>query len=418
MTRSGAEGTAERGDAHPIAGEGPDRPTDDFDFPFLDGDVDPYPALAALAPTTPIVHVGPLRITGSGERDVWLALTYDDVVRVLRDEETFSSEVLADIAGPVMGRTMLEMEGAEHHRYRSLVAQAFRPRILERWTDELVRPAAQQLVERFADRGRADLVAEFNFHFPARVIARILGLPDDDIPQFQRWAVAIIAYVAHPNRGVAASRQVREYLGPIVAARRADPQDDLISELVQAELDGERLSDEELYPFLLLLLPAGIETTYRGIGNLLFGLLTNPDQLEAVVEDRSLIAQAVEEALRWEPPVPMLQRETTCPVEMHGEEVPEGAAMTVCPATGNRSPDHWPEPDRFDIHRERRQHLTFGFGPHMCLGAHLARLEMRVALETLLDALPGLRLDPLAEDITIRGMAFRSPVSLPVVWDT
>ncbi|MCA1711809.1 MAG: cytochrome P450, partial [Actinobacteria bacterium] len=235
--------------------------------------------------------------------------------------------------------------------------------------------------------------------------------------QFQRWAVAIISFVAHPDAGTAASQQVREYLAPIVADRRREPRDDLISQLVTAELDGERLTDDELYPFLLLLLPAGIETTYRGIGNLVFGLLSDPAQLEAVRADRGLLPAAVEEALRWEPPVPMLQRESACPVDVRGVTIDAGAAVTVCPATANRDPDHWPDGASFDIHRPRKQHLSFGSGPHMCLGAHLARLEMRIALDTLLDGLPGLRLDPDAEDVHVHGTAFRSPISLPVVWD-
>ena len=399
------------------ASVGPDRPTDDFQMPWLDSGVDPYPALSAIAAEQPVLYAGRLRIGAMSKRETFVVLRCDDVVRVLRDEATFTSDILSEISGPVMGRSMLEMAGEEHHRYRSLVAQAFRPKVLERWAEELVAPAAREILARFADRGRADLVSDFNFHFPAQVIARILGLPSDDIPQFQRWAVAIISFVAHPAAGTAASQQVREYLAPIVADRRRAPREDLISQLVTAELEGERLTDDELYPFLLLLLPAGIETTYRGIGNLAFGLLSDPAQLEQVRADRSLLPAAVEEALRWEPPVPMLQREAACPVDIHGMAVDTGAAVTVCAATANRDPDHWPDGAQFDIHRPRKQHLSFGSGPHMCLGAHLARLEMRIAFDTMLDALPGLRLDPDAEDVHVHGTAFRSPISLPVVWD-
>jgi cytochrome P450 len=395
------------------------RPTDDFQLPGIPDIADPYPALTEAARSTPVMYAGNLKLTGlSGRRETYVVYRFDDVVHVLRDEQTYSSAPLKEIAGPVMGRSMLEMAGEEHHRYRSIVAQAFRPKVLARWADDLVRPAAEEIVDRFADQSHADLVAQFNFHFPALVIARVLGLPEEDIATFQRWAVAIIAYAARPDDGVAASHAVREYLAPSVAERRASPKGDLISEIVQAELDGDRLTDDELYPFLLLLLPAGIETTYRGIGNLMFGLLSHPDQLEMIRSDRARIPDAVEEALRWEPPIPMLTRETTCPVELREVEMPEGATITVCPGTANRDPDHWDEPERFDVSRPKKQHLTFGFGPHMCLGAHLARLEMRTACETLLDRLPGLRLDPDAEDVHIHGMAFRSPISLPVLWDT
>jgi cytochrome P450 len=400
------------------AGEGHDRPTDDFQLPGVPDVRDPYPGLREAQRATPVSYVGRLSLSGfAAKRETYVVYRYDDVVRILRDTETFSTELLKEISGPVMGRTILEMNGAEHQRYRGLVAQAFRPKVIQRWTEELVAPAAHRVIDTFAERGRADLVADFNFHFPAQVIARILGLPREDIGRFQRWAVSIIAYAAHMEEGIAASREVRAYLAPFIAARRAEPQDDLLSELVTAELDGDRLEDEEIYPFLLLLLPAGVETTYRGIGNLLYGLLTAPDQLEAVRADRALVMGAVEEALRWEPPIPMLTREATCPVDVAGTDVPAGATLAVCPGTANRDDAHWERGDEFDVTRTPKQHLTFGFGPHMCLGAHLARLEMRVALETLLDRLPGLRLDPAAADVHIHGMAFRSPIELPVVWD-
>lgn len=395
-----------------------DRPTDDFQLPGVPDVRDPYPGLTAAQQIAPVSHVGKVRVTGLSEkRETYVVYGYDDVVNVLRDEATYSTSPQHEIVGPVMGRTMLEMAGEEHHRYRSLVAQAFRPKVLTRWADEIVRPSIDSVIDDFADRGHADLVDEFNFNFPARVIARILGLPDDDLPKFHRWAVAIISYAARQEAGLEASREVREYLAPIIADRRANPTDDLISQLVTAELDGDRLSDDELYPFLLLLLPAGVETTYRGMGNLLYGLLSNPDQLAEVRADRSLIPAAVEEALRWEPPIPMLTRASTCPAHLNGTDILPDALVTVCPGTANRDPSQWQQGDVFDLHRERKQHLTFGFGAHMCLGAHLARTEMKIALERLLDRLPDFRLDPAADDVHIHGMAFRSPLALPVVWD-
>ncbi|MDX1511982.1 MAG: cytochrome P450, partial [Nitriliruptorales bacterium] len=392
--------------------------TDDFQMPGVPDMRDPYPGLMAAALEHPVQHLGAMQLYAMpGEHDVYLVYRHEQVVEVLRDEARFSTSPQADIVGPVMGRTMLEMTGEEHKRYRGLVAQAFRPKVLERWKTELIEPAVHGLIDGFADRGSADLVAELNFHYPARVIARILGLPDDDLPRFHHWAVSIISYAARKQAGLAAAAELREYLAPFVAARRADPQDDLISQLVTADLDGDHLTDEELYPFLLLLLPAGVETTYRALGNLQLGLLSSPSQLAAVRADRALVAAAVEEALRWEPPIPMLTRASTCPTTLGGAEIVEDALVTVCPGTANRDPDVWPDGEVYDLERPRRQHLTFGFGAHMCLGAHLARLEMVTALEALLDRLPGLRLDPDAEDVHVHGMAFRSPLSVPVVWD-
>jgi cytochrome P450 len=255
-----------------------------------------------------------------------------------------------------------------------------------------------------------------------QVIGRILGIPAEDAAQFERWGVWIIASAIDPTKGQAASQAMRDYLVPLLAERRREPADDFISELVRAELDGEVLSDEEILPFLLLLLPAGGETTYRASGNLLWGLLTHPEQLDAVRRDRSLMRAAIDEALRWEPPLLILARQALVDTEINGVPVPAGSHIAVSQGAANRDPAFVAEPDAFDIGRASRAHLTFGNGPHMCLGMHLARLEMSLVTEILLDRLPNLRLDPevmaSADPPGIRGMAFRSPTALPVLFDT
>jgi cytochrome P450 len=187
--------------------------------------------------------------------------------------------------------------------------------------------------------------------------------------------------------------------------------------LVQAELDGQRLTDDEIIAFLRLLLPAGAETTYRSSSNLLFGLLCHPEQLEGVRRDRALIPQAIEEGLRWECPLLSIMRTATGDTEVEGVAIPAGAAVSVHLGAANRDPARWTDPDRFDVFRLPRPHIAFALGPHVCLGMHLARMETRVALETLFDRLPGLRLDPAADDVHISGLVFRSPQALPVVFD-
>ncbi len=394
------------------------RPADDYILPGV-GDIDdPYPLLEAARQQCPVLELGEVRMPWSGDdvTDTYIVYERPDVLAILRDAEGFDSRLLREIIGPTMGRTMLEMDGPEHHRYRALVSMAFRPRIVQRWADTLVRPLADRIIDDFAADGAVDLVRAFNFRFPSEVIASILGLPEEDIELFQQWAVHIITYTAHPEEGLAASRALREYLAPVVAERRAEPADDLISELVRAEIDGHRLTDDELYPFLLLLLPAGIETTYRALGNTMWGLLNEPAQLADVRADPALVEAVVEEGLRWEPPILMLTRTATCPRDIAGTDVPEGATVVPSIATANRDPSI-PDAARFDIHRQREQILTFGFGHHLCLGAHLARLELRIAFEQLLGRLPNLRLDPEVEQPGIRGTVFRSAVSLPVVWD-
>jgi cytochrome P450 len=234
---------------------------------------------------------------------------------------------------------------------------------------------------------------------------------------FLRRSLELISVTVNWDRGVAASQALRAYLQPFIEARRAKPRDDLISELVTAEVQGERLGDDEILPFLLLLLPAGAETTMRALGNLLVGLLRDPDQLAAVRGDRELLPQAIEETLRWEAPLLVLARRATRDTELGGVNIAAGSNLVISLAAANRDDTRWPEPDRYHIHREAQSHVAFGAGPHLCLGMHLARLEMRLSVERLLDRLPGLRADPGEEPPQIRGEVFRSPPRLPVVFD-
>ena len=195
---------------------------------------------------------------------------------------------------------------------------------------------------------------------------------------------------------MAASEALRDYFADVLAERRRQPADDLISELAVAEVDGRTLDDEEIYSFLRLLLPAGVETTYRASGNLLYGLLTNPDQLERVRDDRSLVPDAFEETIRWEPPVTVILRRAARDTEVGGVPVEEGADVALLLGSANRDERKYEHPDEFDIFRESRQSVGFGFGVHVCLGMHLARMETRVAINTLFDRLPDMRLAPRA----------------------
>ena len=251
------------------------------------------------------------------------------------------------------------------------------------------------------------------------MVAAILGLPRQDHQQFHVWANAIINVSADPMHGISSSAALREYLVGVLDERRRSPGDDFVSELAAAELDGERLGDEEIFSFLRLLLPAGAETTYRATGNFLFGLLSNPDQLAALRDDRSLMTQAVEEAIRWETPLLITSRVATVDTEIEGTPIPAGMQVTPNIGSANRDETRWDHPDEFDIFREQKPLASFGMGPHMCLGMHLARMEMRAAVNRLLDRCDGLRFDPDAfqrDDPHIHGETFRSPTTLPVVF--
>lgn len=345
-------------------------------------------------------------------------LGFQEAQQVLLDPELFSSGIYELIMGPVMGRTVLQMDGPEHRASRALVSPAFRTRLLARWETDLVQLVIDELIDSFAGRGHADLVREFTFAFPVQVIARLLGLPRHDYPRFQRLSIELLNVVYDWDRGIAASRSLGEYLATVLAERRRNPADDLISELATAEIDGAMLTDEEIFAFVRLMLPAGVETTYRSSGNLLVALLTHPQALQRVRANRVLIPHAIEEGLRWEPPITSLVRRCVRDTSLGGVEVHSGMNVNVSVASANRDPARYGNPDEFDLDRKNISHLTFGHGPHLCLGMHLARMETRVALNSLFDRLPNLRLDPDADTPRIEGVAFRSPLTVPVVFDS
>ncbi|MDT5096062.1 MAG: hypothetical protein QOH60_5425 [Mycobacterium sp.] len=386
---------------------------------FVSGNVrDPHTELARLRREEPVQRIDIPGMPGQEGKPIFMVYRHEDAQQMLRDNETFSSAIIIQAFGDVFGQhVMLGMDEPVHGRHRALVSKAFSQKQLARWEDGLVKKVGNDLIDRFADRGSADLVKEFNFPYPTQIIAGLLGLPREDYPQFQKWSISLLSFTINPERGKAASQTLAEYFAPILAARRAEPRDDLISGLAAAEIDGEKLSDEEIFSFLRLLLPAGVETTYRSMGNLFFGLLSNPEQLDAVRADRSLLPQAIEEAVRWEPPLIMITRVASRDTELGGVAIPEGSSVMPVLGAANRQDERYPDPDRFDIFRDAKANIGWGHGVHVCLGMHLARLEMRVALNLLLDRLPNLRLDPDGDDPHIRGQAFRSPTSVPVLFD-
>ncbi|MDZ4278320.1 MAG: cytochrome P450 [Dehalococcoidia bacterium] len=385
----------------------------------------PFPKFAELQRQAPVIKGGmwqhfdlfdPTAMVYQ-EAPVYTALSYDAVTQVLRPAGSpFSSQGYRDTMGIVMGHSILEMDEPEHKGYRELLEQAFSKRAMEQWEVEVISPTIHHFIDQFVERGHADLVREFTFPFPVHVITGLLGLPQEDLRQFHRWAIELINVGADPARGLQASQKLHDYLIEVIDERRRERREDLISVLAHAELNGQRLGDEEICAFLRLLLPAGAETTYRSSSNLLFGLLSHPDQLDAVRKDRSLLPQAIEEGLRWESPLTSIIRVAVVDTELCGVPIPAGAAVMVCTASANRDEARWENPEAFDIFRKRFPPVAFGFGAHVCLGQHLARMETSTALNALMDRLPNLRLDPEAEDVHISGLMFRSPTTLPVLF--
>ncbi len=346
----------------------------------------------------------------------YTAVSFNAVNTVYRDGQTFSSAPYDNTIGLFMGPTILAMGGKKHREHRNLVSAAFRSKALARWEPTVVRPICDALIDEFIDTGRADLVRNFTFEFPTRVIARLLGLPDEDLPMFRKRAVELISYTVGYERAFEASAALKDYFSEQIDKRRANPTEDIIGDLVTAEIDGEKLSDEAIYSFLRLLLPAGLETTYRSSGNLLYLLLTHPDQFAAVQEDAALLPQAIEEGLRVETPLTTVQRFTTEDVALEGVTIPARSVVGVCMGSANRDERRWERSEEFDIFRKPTPHITFAAGEHTCLGLHLARLETRVAVGCLLNRLANLTL-VTDDDPHIYGQPFRSPTALPVTFD-
>ncbi len=376
-------------------------------------DAQPYPTWAHARSHCPVIELGSGWTSGSA----FMTTTWADADRVLRDWRTFSSSINSETMGPYMGELMLGLDGDEHRRYRNLVAHAFRRSTLERWRAELIQPVVDSLLNDIAPAGRADLVTQLTAKFPVQVICGIVGVPTEDHERFNDWAMRINYGPLNPEDGKAASQAMRDYLEPLVEARRAEPTGDLISELVEAEIDGTRLTDEKTYGFLRLLLPAGAETTYRAFGSALLALLARPSALERVRADRSLVPAVIEETLRWETSVTMVARVATVDTEISGCPVPAGSNVTVLSGSASRDESRWDDPQRWDLDREPKPHMAFGTGAHQCLGMHLARLELDVGINAVLDRLQDLRFDPTAETPEIKGYAFRGPPALPVVFE-
>jgi len=367
-----------------------------------------YAAARAQAAVQRVNHLG---------ADVVMVYSYEHSSIVLRDQDRFSARINGKWMRPLLGRTILEMDGREHFVHRRLIGHAFRPSIVGQWEDGLIKPTVAGLLDKIGPAGHAEMVREFTWQMPVRVFASILGVPSVDHARWQRWAIDLERAAIDYKRGKTASAEVHDYFTEVVEARRKVPGDDLITDLVTAEIEGEKLPDDVLHGFLRLLVPAGAATTYRLMGNLLLALLSDPAQLQEVRANRALVSEAIEEALRWEAPVQFSVREALVDTELNGVEIPAGSAVTACLGAANRDAAKFPDPDRYDVHRADKQHLSnmaFGDGVHRCLGEHLARLEATVALNGILDRFEEIELDPEEYDPHVQGYAFRSPNAVPI----
>ena len=385
-----------------------------------DGDASPYPLLKRLRAESAVhpgwPEMGMVGNTGEGPK-TFSVYSFDAVKAVFTDHVTFSTRCYEDVVRPLQGPTILEMQDPEHAIYRKLHEFAFARSSMKRWDGELVGPLVDSTIAKFKDAGRVDLVDAVFMPIPVRVIAALLGLPDSDVLWFHRLAIDMLGFRADMDGAMRASAEMKEYFVGILAEKRKTPQDDMVSILAGAEINGVRMTDEQIYGFMRNLLPAGAETTSRSTATLAMALLTHPEQLDAVRADRGLLPQAIEEGIRWETPLLNFMREVTVDTELGGVALPRGSTLMLGLGSANRDETRWENPDDFDVFRERKPHIGFAHGAHVCLGMHLARLETSKIFNALFDELPGLRLDPDAPPPYVTGTMFRSPPRLDVVWD-
>jgi len=407
----------------------------DFDDPGFDpfrtfdiaqgfGEVeDPFPKIHELHGQA-TVHRGDLREHFDLKPfPVWddmpsvFVMGYPLVERVYGDAATFSNAVMQRIYDHSFGASINGMDAPEHALYRRLFQRAFMPQKVADWGGRLVPAVIQRTIDPFARRGKAELVSEFTIKYPFDVVYGQLELPPEELQAFHRLAVGLMCITVDFPHAAEASQKMGNYFELLLEERRSAPSEDLVGLLARAEIDGERIPDDVTVSFLRQLMNAAGDTTYRSTGSLLVGLLTHPEQLEAVRADRSIVPRAVEEALRWDGPLTSLTRLATRDVVLDGIEVAAGTKVDVVAGSANRDPDRYVRPDEFDIHRPPSRNMAFAFGPHVCLGQHLARLEMSRALNALLDRLPNLRLDPDFPVPTVTGLNSRAPRAVHVLFD-
>jgi cytochrome P450 len=383
-----------------------------------------FPELARMrrqAPIWPVdirEHFGVVPdVTAAGIQN-FTALGYKEVAAILNDPVNFSNKAYASNLGVYFGPSVTVMDPPEHTRYRRIFQKAFLPPAVARWGDTIVPKLLDRRISKFAQRGKADLISEFALLFPFEFIMELMALPEEDREIFQKLAFGQLFITFDPVHGMEAVENLKSYLTELVHERRehAASDDDLVHELAVAEVDGERLPDDIVIAFFRQLMTAGGDTSYHSFSNLLVGLLTHPEQLKLLAGDRSRILAAIDEGLRWDGANTFLARMPTREVTMAGVTMPPGAIINVAVSAANHDETEFPDPDRFDITRTPKRHMAFGIGPHVCIGQHLARSEMKIALNALLDRLPELRLDPQAPHPVIKGLSLRAPEALHVLF--
>ncbi|MBF9072605.1 cytochrome P450 family protein [Streptacidiphilus fuscans] len=380
----------------------------------------PYATLEGLRGACPVA-----RAVGPDGAPFWLVTRYADVAAGLADPDLSLDRRNATPGQyhglslpPALDANLLNMDAPDHTRVRALAARAFTAQRVEALRPS-IQQAADELIRGFAARGEADLVADYAAPLPILIISQILGVPAPDRSDFRLWTDAILAASADPAAAKAAMVQLTGFLGRLVADKRTSPGADLLSDLVQARDENGSLSEEELTSLAFLLLFAGYENSVHLIGSSILALLDHPDEMKRLLAQPELLEGAIEELARYDGPAPLaIRRFPTRDVEIGGTRIGAGETVMLSLAAANRDPARFPEPDRLDLQRSTGGHVALGRGAHYCLGAPLARLELQIAVDTVVRGLPGLRLSVPRDDVRFRpSIRTRGLTALPVAFD-
>ncbi|WNG43869.1 cytochrome P450 [Archangium minus] len=369
----------------------------------------PHPRYAEMRRNTPVIQVEPAGF--------WAISRYEDVALVIKNSQLFSSQGFKAAWQPEwvgynpLANSMLALDGAGHTRLRTLVSRAFNASAINR-LEVRIRKLANRLVEELAAKGEADFVSQFAMPLPAFVIGELLGLDVSLHHRFKDWSDDIASVTPEPRdseharRTLSAIEDSTRYISEVIEARRRSPAEDMVSDLIRAEVEGQSLTDREIIDFLVLLLIGGLETTVHLLANSLLFLAERTDVQARLRAEPTLVPGFIEEMLRYEAPVQALLRIVTSDVTLSGVRIPQGDVVLALLASANRDERHYTEPDRFDLHRGQPG-LSFGYGVHYCIGAQLARMEARCGLEALLSRFSGFERIPTelnwGQAITVRG---------------
>ena len=401
-------------------------------------DVDLYPIYREMRKNSPIIaedfmsKIGVPNIARyDADRKTFTVFKHKDVMAVLRDATNYTSGFIAEGLGAFFdGLILTGMDGEAHRRARALLQPIFMPDVVNTWRDSKMDPIVRnEYLKPLVPQHKADLM-DFGLHFPIRLIYALIGFPDDQpekVEQYAAWALAILAGPqVDPEKAAAARKAAMEAAQclydavkeAVVEVRRNGAEgNDLISRLIRATYEGRSLDDHEITTFVRSLLPAAGETTTRTFGSLMVLLLERPDVLDRVRKDRSLVPKAIDEAIRLEPVATFKVRQAAQDLELAGMQIPKGAMVQCIVTSANRDEDVFDNSEEFDIDRKVKPSFGFGFGPHMCIGQFIAKTELQVALNAVLDLFPNLRLDPDQPKPRITGAQLRGPHSVPVIWD-